>query len=69
MRLEIKPYDENYFSVNLGKKFDEKILDAIRNVPNRKWIGEKKCWLLPNSNNSIQIFLRNLKKLEVENFE
>lgn len=67
MRLEIKPYDENYFSVNLGKKFDEKILDAIRNVPNRKWIGEKKCWLLPNSNNSIQIFLRNLYEISYFN--
>ena len=62
MKVNIKPYDRQYFSVEFPYGFDHKLLDAVRSVPGRRWNNEKKLWLIPNNAQSKKILLENLSK-------
>mgnify|MGYP002625598737 CR=1 FL=1 len=68
MNVCIKPYNEQYFSVNFPTKFNEKVLNAVRAVPNRKWNNEQKLWLIPNNQVSKNTLLENLYKTGEFNF-
>ena len=62
MFVEIRPYENKALSVNFkadGEKFS-KVLQAVKKVPNRAWIGEKRFWIIPADRNSCDILLNNL---------
>ena len=68
MTICIKPFNEKYFSVQFPNGFDQKMLNVARSIPNRKWNNEKKLWLIPNTKEASQMFLRNLYELGSFNF-
>lgn len=68
MTICIKPFNEKYFSVQFPNGFDQKMLNVARSIPNRKWNNEKKLWLIPNTKEASQMFLKNLYELGSFNF-
>lgn len=42
MDVLIKPFNDDYFSVNFPGKFNEVLLNAVCNVPDRRWNNEQK---------------------------
>ena len=60
MNVVIKNFDENDFSVEFQNGFTDSLLNAIRNVPQRKWNDELKLWQIPNTKHSIDTLLQNL---------
>ncbi len=63
MTVHVKPFNEQYFSVHFPDGFNEKMLNAVRAVPGRKWNNEKKLWLIPNTQASNDALLKNLYEL------
>ncbi|MCR5698741.1 MAG: integron integrase [Treponemataceae bacterium] len=63
MTVHVKPFNEQYFSVHFPDGFNEKMLNAVRAVPGRKWNNEKKLWLIPNTQVSNDALLKNLYEL------
>ena len=59
MDVLIRPFNDDYFSVNFPGKFNEALLNAVRNVPDRRWNNEHKLWLIPNNQKTLDILLRN----------
>lgn len=62
MTIEIKSFDDNTFAVSFPEGFSRKILDAVRSVPGKIWQGDKKLWLIPNTQKAKDILLENLYK-------
>ena len=60
MNIIIKNFDENCFAVEFQNGFTDSLLNAIRNVPQRKWNDELKLWQIPNTKHSIDTLLQNL---------
>lgn len=60
MTVHVKPFNEQYFSVHFPDEFNEKMLNAVRAVPGRKWNNEKKLWLIPNTQVANDALLKNL---------
>lgn len=60
MNVVIKNFDENDFSVEFQNEFTDSLLNAIRNIPQRKWNDERKSWQIPNTKHSIDTLLQNL---------
>lgn len=60
MDVLIKPFNDDFFSVNFPGKFNEVLLNAVRNIPDRRWNNEQKIWLIPNSEAAKQALLENL---------
>ena len=69
MIVSIKPYNNQYFSVSFPEKFNEKMLNAVRNVPGRIWEGKEKLWLIPDKENSKNILLENLYAIQIFNVD
>ncbi len=62
MFIEIRPYENKALSVSFnaeGEKFS-KILKAVKKVPNRTWMPDKRFWIIPADRNSCDILLNNL---------
>ncbi|MGP1577734.1 MAG: integron integrase [Treponema sp.] len=62
MFVEVRPYEKESLSVSFkaeGEDFS-KILQAIKNVPNRAWIPTRCLWSIPADRNSCDILLNNL---------
>lgn len=60
MQIIVKPFDKTYFSVRFNGSFDTVLINAVRNIPNRKWNNEAKIWLIPNTQASAKMLLENL---------
>ena len=60
MTVHVKPFNKQYFSVHFPDGFNEKMLNAVRAVPGRKWNNEKKLWLIPNTQAANDALLKNL---------
>ena len=69
MIVSIKPYNNQYFSVSFPEKFNEKMLNAVRNVPGRVWEGNEKLWLIPDQENTKKILLENLYTIQIFNVD
>lgn len=69
MNVVIKNFDENNFSVEFQNGFTETLLNAIRNVPQRKWNDEQKLWQIPNTKRSINTLLENFYSTNYFNIE
>ena len=69
MTINIKPHNENYFSVQFPCGFNQAILDSVRKVPQRKWLNEEKLWLIPDNQQSVEVLLQNLYETGLFNVE
>ena len=69
----ISDFDEHYFKVDFPGRFNQKMLDAVRNVSGRIWNPEVKIWMLPvekigAGKNSACVLLENLYATGLFNF-
>lgn len=69
MNIEIKPYNESFFSLNFENRFTDSMLSAVRNVPGRKYLADKRLWLIPHNQNAKNLLLYNLYKTGLFNYE
>ncbi|WP_253679585.1 phage integrase N-terminal SAM-like domain-containing protein [Treponema sp. OMZ 788] len=62
MFVEIRPYENKALSVNFNAQGEDfsKVLQAIKKVPGRAWLPDKRFWLIPADRNSCDILLNNL---------
>ena len=62
MFIEIQPYENETLSVRFkaGREDFSKILQAIKNVPNRAWVPARCFWTIPADRNSCDILLNNI---------
>ncbi len=58
MNVEITGNDRDWIQVTFP--YNVEILDAIKNVPGRRWVANRKIWLIPNRNSTIQLLLMEL---------
>ena len=68
MDIIIKPGDYSYFSVSFSGKFDTSMLNAVRSVPGRIYKPDERKWLIPSDQNSVNLLLENLYKIELFNY-
>lgn len=65
----IKPFDSDYFSLTFVDSFNDKMLNAVRNVSGRKYKSDKKIWLIPDNQKSIGELLENLRQTNLFNYD
>ncbi|MBE6354251.1 integron integrase [Treponema sp.] len=74
MNVTIKALDENsekepQVSVSFSGRFDNKVLNAVRTVPGRKWNQEKRIWIFNDCQENLNIFLEALYETGLFNLE
>jgi len=69
MKVEIKSFNKEMFSVGFPAGFDQNLLNAVRKVQGRIWNNENKVWLLPDNQKSADSLLQNLYSLGVFNMD
>ena len=69
MIVHVKPFNEQYFSVHFPDGFNDKMLNAVRTIPGRKWSNEKKLWLIPNTESANDALLKNLYEIDDFNIQ
>ena len=67
MKAVIKPFDDSYFSVSFPEGYTKTMLDAVRNVKERKWDNSRKLWLIPAKQERVDELLLNLYKTGIFN--
>lgn len=68
MNIQIKPFNDEYFSVSFLDSFNADMLNAVRNVPERKYQVENKIWLIPDNKKSAQTLLENIFRTNLFNY-
>lgn len=56
----ISDFNEQYFKVDFPDRFNEQMLEAVRNVSGRWWDSEKKIWLIPDNQSAANQLLLNI---------
>ena len=56
----IEPYNNEYFKVDFPGQFNKQMLEAVRNIPGRRWNNDEKNWLLPHNQTVVNQLLKNL---------
>ncbi len=56
----IGDFDEDFFKVDFPERFNEAMLDAVREVPGRIWNQEERLWLIPFSKTAAAQLLKNI---------
>lgn len=69
MTLTINNYQDTQVAIKFSSGFNTSVLNAVKNVPGRRWIQEEKIWLIPNNQKSIDILLDNLYQTNLFNIE
>lgn len=69
MNVEIKFSDDKRFSVGFPTGFNQNLLNAVKKVEGRIWNAEKKLWLVPNNQKSVDKLLQNLYSLGLFNIQ
>lgn len=69
MNIEIKPYNESFFSLTFENRFTDSMISAVRNVPGRKYLADKRLWLIPHNQDAKNLLLYNLYKTGLFNYE
>lgn len=54
----IEPYNNEYFKVDFPGQFNNQMLEAVRNIPGRRWNNNEKNWLLPHNQNVVNQLLK-----------
>lgn len=60
MNISIKSHDDKTFSLQFLDGFSTPVLNAIRNVPGRRWDNENKLWLIPDNQKAADQLLQNI---------
>lgn len=53
-------FSEGFFKVDFCGRFNEAMLDAVRNVPGRRWNNDSKLWLIPDTKEAANELLGNI---------
>lgn len=69
MNISIKPYNESFFRLGFENRFTDKMLQAVRKVPGRKYLADEKIWLIPDNLNAKDELLRNLFETGLFNYD
>ena len=65
----ISDFDEDFFKVDFPERFNDEMLDAVREVPGRRWNKEKLLWLIPYNEAAVSQLLKNLYATGLYNAE
>ncbi len=60
MNISIKSHDDTNFSLQFLDGFSTPVLNAVRNVPGRRWDNENKIWLIPDNQKAADQLLQNI---------
>ncbi len=60
MNISIKSHDDTNFSLQFLDGFSTPVLNAVRNVPGRRWDNDKRIWLIPDNQNAADQLLQNI---------
>lgn len=60
MTITIKSNNDTSIAIDFNGKFTTEMLNAVRSVPNRKYLPEQKIWVIPDNQKSIDTLLENL---------
>ncbi len=69
LNILISDFDGQYFKVDFPGQFNKQMLDAVRNVPGRRWNNDEKLWLIPNNKVASNELLRNIYATGLFNVE
>lgn len=69
MTIIIKSHNNRNLSLSLMNGFNQRVLNAIRNIEGRWWDNERKIWLIPDTKKTVEELLDNLYKTEEFNYE
>ncbi len=69
MRVKISSHENRQIAVQFTDGFNTQLLNAVRNVPGRRWDNEKKLWLIPDNQTTTDILLNNLYETKLFNYE
>ena len=69
LNILISDFDGQYFKVDFLGQFNKQMLDAVRNVPGRRWNNDEKLWLIPNNQVVSNELLRNIYATGLFNVE
>ena len=69
LNILISDFDGQYFKVDFLGQFNKQMLDAVRNVPGRRWNNDEKLWLIPNNKVASNELLRNIYATGLFNVE
>lgn len=60
MNISIKSHDDSSFSLQFLDGFLTPLLNAVRNVPGRRWDDKNKIWLIPDNQKAANQLLQNI---------
>ena len=60
MTITIKSAGASTIAIDFNGKFSQGMLNAIRKVPDRKYLPDKRIWQIPDNQNSVDSLLENL---------
>ena len=60
MNISIKSHDDSNFSLQFLDGFSTPVLNAVRNVPGRRWDNDKRIWLIPDNQKAADQLLQNI---------
>ena len=60
MNILIKSHDDSNFSLQFLDGFSTPVLNAVRNVPGRRWDNDKRIWLIPDNQKAADQLLQNI---------
>ena len=60
MRIIIRGFDANSISIQFEGGFSTSMLNAVRAVPGRTYNPQRKIWLIPHSQDSLDLLLENI---------
>lgn len=60
MNIVIKEFDGSRFALQFKDGFSTPLLNAVRNVPGRLWVNDKRIWLIPDTQNATDKLLQNI---------
>ncbi|MBQ7538592.1 MAG: hypothetical protein IJT42_06475 [Treponema sp.] len=60
MRIIIRGFDANSISIQFEGGFSTSMLNAVRAVPGRTYNPQRKIWMIPHSQDSLDLLLENI---------
>ena len=60
MQVLIHPYGKSEISLSFLSGFTEPVLNAVRRLPNRRYEPSQRIWIIPDSQECMDLLLQNL---------
>ena len=65
--ITLKPKFHNKAEqILIGFKYDAKIIDLVRTIPNRKWSQRLQCWYIPRTSEGLQTIKKVLHDYRID---